>query len=108
MPRRKPEYHLQTFYGQLQRIFVVDIPISEILHTTHPTTVILAEISPCKIESTHPRLDIHYYSKCSTSSVLDITCVQCLVGRVPDGKQWAVIDRSGALARAVVVGDDNI
>ncbi|KAK0477207.1 hypothetical protein EDD18DRAFT_1087747, partial [Armillaria luteobubalina] len=39
--------------------------------------------------------------------VTDITAVQCLVGRVPCGEnKWAVIDRSGSLARAVYLGDN--
>ena len=41
--------------------------------------------------------------------IVDITSVQALVGRVKTqvaGGQWAVIDQSGALARAVY--DDNV
>lgn len=49
-------------------------------------------------------LDLHYYSKMGRVEVVDLTCVQCVVGRVkdPDTKNgWVVIDRSGSLARAV-------
>jgi hypothetical protein len=35
--------------------------------------------------------------------VVDITCVQCLVGQMKDGNMWAILDRSGVLARAVHV-----
>lgn len=49
------------------------------------------------------RLDIHPFSKEKDSlEVVDITCVQCLVGRVKYRKDnWAIIDRSGKLARAM-------
>jgi hypothetical protein len=36
--------------------------------------------------------------------VVDVTCLQCLVGRVKDNNRWAIIDRSGHLVRAVAEG----
>lgn len=49
------------------------------------------------------RLDIHSFSKERDSlEVVDITSVQCLVGRIKYQKDnWAIIDRSGKLARAM-------
>jgi hypothetical protein len=37
---------------------------------------------------------------------VDATNVRCLVGRVKDGKRWAIIDQSGSLERGVHI-DDN-
>jgi len=48
-------------------------------------------------------LDLHYYSKMGCVEVLDMTCVQCVVGRVKDpdtSNGWVLVDRSGSLARA--------
>jgi len=52
-------------------------------------------------------LDIHYYSQEGAFHFLDVTGIQCLVGQVKNGYQWAVVDRSGSLAWAVYLDDSN-
>lgn len=46
----------------------------------------------------------------STQQVIDITCVQCLVGRTPtvtNGRtEYAIIDRSGYLGGAIYAADE--
>ncbi|KAI0673354.1 hypothetical protein C8Q78DRAFT_1016789 [Trametes maxima] len=109
--RRLPEYELQTFYGRLERLIVV--PFSDpsaiaALGFDGPTTIVLAAIRPCAITSTSSKLDIHYYSQYGALSLIDIQCIQCVVGRVPDGpsgRSWGLVDRSGALARALAVDE---
>ena len=101
--RRRPEYEMKTFYGQLQHLFVISLPPDTALHLTEPTIHMLASIKTCKIERANVDLDIHYYSKLGGLDVLDITCVQCAVGRIPCKNGWAIIDRSGDLARAFYV-----
>lgn len=97
----------RTFYGQLQHIYVVRCP--PIPGTSHArvTSMVFAVIRTCKIEESHPALDIHYYSQESTLDVLDITTIQALVGRVHDRGRWAIIDRSGSLSRAIYDPDDD-
>ena len=43
---------------------------------------------------------MHYFKTHGRTEVVDITTVQCLVGRVKDRGTWTIIDRSGNLARA--------
>jgi len=38
---------------------------------------------------------------------VDVSSIQCLVGRVKDGNQWAIVDRSGSLARAANADDND-
>ncbi len=69
-------------------------------------SIILGAIRNCAVTQSHPRLDCHYYSQYGELSVVDLQCIQCAVGRVPTGRageQWGIIDRSGSLARAVVI-----
>ncbi|KAG1843122.1 hypothetical protein DFJ58DRAFT_665523, partial [Suillus subalutaceus] len=93
-----PAYEKQTFYGHLQHIFVIRIPHTPALKVDGPTTIFLAALSTCKLESTPSSLNtlvIHFYSSLNdTLDVVDIVCLQCLVGRVPmdGGRQWAIID----------------
>ena len=48
-------------------------------------------------------LDIHFFSREKQSfDVMNMTSVQCLVGRVKaGGSSWEIIDRSGKLAQAI-------
>ncbi|KAF8955507.1 hypothetical protein BDZ97DRAFT_1663982 [Flammula alnicola] len=108
--RKAPELRLETFYGQLQHIFVVkfsDPKIGKMLDLDEPRhdVAILAAIRTCKLEPADPNLkdlDFHFYKDTGALHFVDITSVQCLVGRVVDGKDsWGIIDRSGSLVRAI-------
>ena len=95
-----------TFYGQLLRILCLTIPATPDLNLSHSEILVLAEIQPCKIFSRHSSLDIQYYKDYGTPLIFDITCIQCLVGRIKlDGGRWAIIDRSGTLAQAYYAGE---
>jgi len=99
---------LRTFYGQLQHIIVLRLDPSDVLGLLEPTSVILAAIRNCTLEPNDAQsdtLDIHYYTQNGRLEAVDITCVQCAVGRVKDRGRWAIIDRSGSLARALFVGE---
>ncbi|KAF9237956.1 hypothetical protein BU15DRAFT_48152, partial [Melanogaster broomeanus] len=69
-------------------------------------TVLFAAVYPCQLTTTpssFTSLDIHLYSTLSnTLDIIDITCLQCLVGRIPldKGRSWAIVDRSGDLTCA--------
>ncbi|KAF7349606.1 hypothetical protein MSAN_01686300 [Mycena sanguinolenta] len=104
-PRRAAKYVKQTFYGQLTHLYRVHFPTSvPSLKIPEPTTYILAAIRACdlKPDDTQLRgLDIHFYQGYGHLDVIDVTVLQALVGRVPaQNNEWAIIDRSGALARA--------
>ncbi|KAI0634214.1 hypothetical protein C8Q77DRAFT_1055307 [Trametes polyzona] len=91
----------RTFYGQLKNILtfhVASIPagLSEDL--------LLGVIQRCNIDESEPGLDVHYYERMGAVEVVDITTVQCVVGRIHDRGRWAVIDRSGSLSRALFTG----
>lgn len=104
----EPVYEVETFYGQLQHIYLVrfDTPCPALDLHEPTTTLIMASIQTCSLlhDVSIPNLDIHFYSKLGKTDVIDITSVQCLVGRVPYAQGpdvWAIVDRSGTLARAM-------
>jgi hypothetical protein len=84
--RHQLKFELQTFYGQLQHIFVIRFTTAnENLGLDGPTTIILAAIWTCILdnEDTFPgNLDIHYYTKDGALHFVDVTNIQCLVGRI--------------------------
>ncbi|EPS98274.1 hypothetical protein FOMPIDRAFT_1126871 [Fomitopsis schrenkii] len=100
-PRRPVVNELRSFFGQLRYIIVLHFPICQSLGLQEPTPIALAAIRSCPIIKSHKDLDIHYYGKEGAIDVLDLMCVQCVVGRVKDGHGWAIIDRSGSLSRAI-------
>ncbi|KAJ7936723.1 hypothetical protein B0H13DRAFT_2303428 [Mycena leptocephala] len=98
--RMKPHFVPTTFYGQLQYIFVVRLPPSDELGLKEEETLILAAVSECQVNA-HNTAGMHYYQKEGPLQVVDMTAVQCLVGRIrtTDGRFWATIDRSRSCAR---------
>ena len=93
-----------TYYGKLEHIISITPPQD---HETLLPSVnsIAALVYRCTLKEDDPQLaglDIHFFSKERQSfDVIDITSVQCLVGRVKAGNSWAIIDRSGKLAQAM-------
>jgi hypothetical protein len=75
------------------------MPLARQLGVLKPEILILGAILTCNIEE-KTNLDMHYYKTHGRTEVVDITTVQCLVGRVRDCGSWIIIDRSGNLARA--------
>jgi hypothetical protein len=107
----EPQYELETFYGQLQHVFIINFPdVCDSLDLTEPTTIILVAIRSCVLDPIDPLisgiLDIHTYTKEGPLHYLDVTGIQCLVAQVKDGNKWYIFDRSGALARALYLEDE--
>ncbi|KAF6743248.1 hypothetical protein DFP72DRAFT_746089, partial [Ephemerocybe angulata] len=84
---RAPNLELQTFYWQLQYIFVLKFP-TDLLPFIPPTIKVPAVISvgsiqQCCIIHDHPLgLDIHYYKTLyPTPEIINIASIQCLVAQ---------------------------
>jgi hypothetical protein len=104
--------HMITFYGKLQHIIGIHFgsPQKE-LSLNQPTTIMLGAIKTCEGSKPDPKLfglDFYFYQKEREAfRVVDIGCIECLVGRVRDveRKQWAIVDRTGSLVRDVCIQD---
>ncbi len=106
-PNRPVINEERTFYGQLQRILAIDLkPIpTAVPSKTAPSTLVLGVIRTCTIEGDHSVLDIHFYKNLGRVEVVDLTTIQCVVGRVRDRGRFGIIDRSGTLARPEFVDE---
>ena len=91
----------QIFFRQLQHIFIVSLPASLALGLKIRTTIILAAVHTCFNPRIQSDNGMHYYSREGHLEVVNMECVKCLVGRVKDGKEWAIVDCSGDCARLV-------
>ena len=106
MRRRKLVLEPQTFYGQLEHLYLINFVCSD-TRVDPQQPIILAAIRNCKIKDLQPteleRLDIHIYNMTGGLDLVNVTSIQALVGRVKytvDGGGWAIIDQSGSLACA--------
>jgi hypothetical protein len=80
---------------------VVQLPRATGLDIDEPATLILAGIKSCVLNS----LGMPYYMDLGHYEVVDMTTVQCLIGQVPVGNKWGIIDRSGKLVQTYFVVD---
>ncbi|KAL1748545.1 hypothetical protein HDZ31DRAFT_29651 [Schizophyllum fasciatum] len=106
--KKEIDLMLETFFGELQTIYVVrfhERTSRVALELGNNTELVLAAVRSCEVVESHDILDIHFYSRHGKLDVVDITSIQALVGRIRDSDRWAIVDRSGSLARAVFVPD---
>jgi hypothetical protein len=82
---------MQIFFGQLDRILLLKLPSAQRLNLDEPTTVIVALIKEVKATL---RNGIYYYKNIGVDEVVDLSMLQCVVGRIQDRGEWAIIDRS--------------
>jgi len=103
-PNVPPVFKGTEYFGQLISILVIELPPGIIPSIAQSKTHALAIISTRDTE-TETRLRIPYYTEPKEAKVhaVDMTTLMCLVGRVRDGRQWAIVDRSGDMARAEFV-----
>lgn len=94
------DLELKPFFGEVQRVFSIRMPRAPELGIEKEETVVLVEVQPCNMERGPGKLrglDIRLYPGMKDGTeIVDLTTVQCLVGRIRWDKMWAVFDRSGA------------
>jgi hypothetical protein len=99
--RKESKFEPRNFFGQLLRVFVVDIPatlrgaeeLDEEDADLQPTQWIYAVIRSVKISETDG-FDIDYYTEMGEIEIVDLEMVQCVIGRIRDRNCWAIVDRS--------------
>ena len=66
-PRHAPEFMPKSFFGQLQHILAVRLPIIQALGLNEPTALLLAGIRSCHLEARNA-LHMPYFSSTAQSS----------------------------------------
>ena len=98
--RNRPANHVHiNLYGQLETIFSIPFPAATELGLDEPFKVVVAAIWKAKTSVKTP-LHIPYYSEMGGMEVVDISVIKCLVGRIEDRGEWAIVDRTAGLAQA--------
>ena len=100
-PRAPVVLEWKEFYGRLVRILAFSLaancPYQDA--TATPPTHIVTLIAPVPPRRSRNRLGMQFYKgdKLETPKIVDLACVQCVVGRIKDRDMWALVDR-GAIA----------
>ena len=76
---------MQIFFGQLDHILLLELPSAQQLNLDEPTTVIVAIIQEVKATL---RNGIYYYKNFGVDEVVDLSTLQCVVGRIQDRDEW--------------------
>jgi hypothetical protein len=92
--RKTPDFEEKIFFGQLNRIFLLELPPAPQLNLPEQTTLILALIQEVKATL---RNGIYYYKELGIEEAVDLKTVQCVVGRVRDRGEWAIVDWSDSI-----------
>ena len=82
---------MQNFFGQLNCILLFELPSAQQLDLDRPTMVILALIWEVKATL---RNGIYYYKIFGIDEVVNLETLQCVVRRIQDRDEWAIIDQS--------------
>jgi hypothetical protein len=100
---------ISTFYGRLECVYVLTLAANNTFPLGADTTLAVAVVTKCQLkpdDKSLDGLDVHFYSSMGAQEVVDLECLQALIGRITlkksgarQGKSWAIIDRSGALAK---------
>ncbi|PSS02212.1 hypothetical protein PHLCEN_2v4068 [Hermanssonia centrifuga] len=102
------QFEVESFYAQLINIFVVHLPLAQKLGNQNATDLLLAEVRTSK-STIRNELDMPCYKDFAPNQVIDMNCVQGLVGRVQVmelNKIWTIIDRMRGLNKAIYANED--
>ena len=87
----------QDFYGRVTHFFALplspDCPYR--MGTLAPDTLLLAAIEPVTWEPETRSFPVRFYKgeRFNTAQIVDVSCIQCSVGRIKDCGLWSLIER---------------
>ena len=98
--KRKSSFRRRTFFGQLLRIFVINlIPLDLPKEDAVSRPYILLEVAPC-LTMRDPYGFYEYTSYNKTTEVIDASAARALIGRIWDNEKWVLVRRVGVVEHA--------
>lgn len=94
----------QTFFGELERILVVEIPKNEQINQGTDQTLVLLDIHSCV--TAVDRFGFFEYERHGSREVVDASALRALVGRIKNGVKWTFVRRPGVFEHASYTNDD--
>lgn len=85
-----------TGYGDLNKIFVLTLASDAFFTSLSSKMLILALITPWNTEGKDATLENTYLLSRRAPIVTDVRSLKAIVGLVPIGKRWGIVDRTAA------------
>jgi hypothetical protein len=99
----------KVFYGQFHYALVVGIPAGTYGVTVleAPKPFVFACVTPCTTDSKDATRELTSYTDSGPEGFIDVTCIECCVGRIQKDGRWYIVDRSAGVARTTFVAGDS-
>lgn len=81
-------------YGELERVFILTLPIDKFFKTLSGKSLVLALIAPWDTEGKSAAADNVYMTSRKASVVTNVWSLQAVVGLVETRRRWGIIDRA--------------
>ncbi|KIO27430.1 hypothetical protein M407DRAFT_73261 [Tulasnella calospora MUT 4182] len=95
----------KTFFGELERIFVVHLRQNQEINQLKSETVVLLDIRSC---DTHQEAHGFYeYERHGPREVVDASTLRAAVGRIKSGVKWTFVRRPGVFEHASYTHDES-
>jgi hypothetical protein len=105
-PALPDEPELQVFYGQLLYIARVTLPANRKIQMRRECDVLLGIVQLCKDAIGDASIRPVWYKDMGNKIAVNISTIQCAVGRVKVGDKWGILDLNYACANTTFLDDD--
>lgn len=102
---RRPEFEAVTFFGRLDRVFILELPANPALSLQDATSLLLMDVKICNTQQ--DRYGFYEYSTYRNSEIIDGEAIRALVGRIQDRGKWVFVRRKGAIEHAEFEEEEN-
>jgi hypothetical protein len=111
----------KPFFGQVRKFVALTVPAgfparrdagaAEIADSVRERTVLLAAVAGVKLTRQNSLGMVYFDAKSadlgSVSEIIDIATIDCLAGRIQDGKRWACLLRPEVAAKFRLIQEEN-
>jgi hypothetical protein len=105
-PELPDEPELQVFYGQLLYIARITLPANRKIKMHQECDVLLGMVHLCKDAIGDASIRPVWYKEMGNKIAVNVSTIQCAVGRVKVGEKWGILDLNYACANTTFLDDD--
>jgi hypothetical protein len=97
---------LQVYYGQLLYVTRVTLPANRKIRLAEDCDVLLGMVTLCKDAIGDASIRPVWYSEMGNMIAVNVSTIQCAVGRVKIGQRWGILDLNYGCASTTFMDDE--
>jgi hypothetical protein len=97
---------LQVYYGQLQYVTHVTLPANRRIRLREDCDVLIGMVTLCKDAIGDASLHPVWYSEMGNLITVNISTIQCAVGRIKVGQKWGILDLNYGCTSTTFMDDE--